>query len=359
MKAIVNTSLLGKELKIISQIIGSNHIIPILSCIKLSFEKTKLTLFATDLETTLISTIQCDAKSPFTLIVDFNSLSDICNKLSEPITIEGKEKEILITGEGSKFKLPMGGGESEFPNIPDESFQFTVDVDVDFFSTLYRADSCKGKNDLMVTYNTACLDFKKDKLVVVGTDAFCMYKKDLKIKSGQISQSLVRDKFVNVVKSFDNGKLSIGEKFVKIEHKNITIITRVQDNKFCAYDTIIPTEVKYNVMADRTALISAISKALVGSTKSTNMCALNFKEGRISIVSQDVDFGKEGQADVLVNHTVDIDAIGVNGKQLLGLLNLLDSEEVEMCVTAPNKSIYLKQSDDDSVFCLLQPLMLS
>lgn len=359
MKAVVNTSALSKELKRLAQVINSNTVIPILSSVKMSFEKGKLTIMASDLETTILSTIECDCPKPFTIIVEHSSISDICTKLAEPITIEKSDKMVLIQGDNSKFKLPKSGNDEEFPKIPEDEFLFSVDVGSDFFYSLYCANSCKNPNDAVVNSNTACLDFKKDSLTIVGTDAFVLYKNDIKVKGGHKIQSLVRPKFVLAVKDMQNGKLYVGEKFVKVEKDGVSIITRLQDNKYVGYEVVIPEKVTYNFTADRTDLISAITKAAVTSSRSTNMCALNFSENSVKITSQDIDYEKEGECDIRVIHAVTIDAIGVNSKQLLQILSFFDSEKVEMCISSANKSIYLKQSGNSSVFCLLQPLALN
>lgn len=360
MKAVVNTTLLRKEFERVSEIVSHVTVLPILSCVKLAFEKGCVIITASDLETTIISKIEGECKSPFTIVVDFASLADILKKLpDQPITIEESEKAITIFADQSKFKLPKAAKESEFPVVPEESFEFSVDVDAAFFSSLYNADSCKNTNDMMTTTNTACIDFKKDKLSIVGTDAFLFYKNDLKIKTGKISQSLVRGKFVKVVKSFDGGKLSIGEKFVKVERGSIVIITRVQDNKYCQYESILPKEISYNISVNRVDLIAAINRVSTTADKATRTCALNFIEGKIKICSQDIDFEKEGESSVAAIHDVGFAAIGVNGNQLLKLLLLLDSEEVKISATDPKRSIYLKQSDTDDILCLLQPIALN
>lgn len=358
MKAIVNTNLLGKELKKMAHVISKNTVLPILSCIKLEFGKGKLTVTATDLETTLSSTINCECPKPFTIVVDFLSISDICNKLNEPVTIEAKENQILIYGDDSKYKIPIGGKESEFPNIPEESFLFTVDVESEFFTSLYSADSCKNPSDLMVRMNTACLDFKKDALTIVGTDALMMYKKTFSIKGAKEQQSLVGGKFVSIVTRLQDGKLSIGEKFIKLESGDTTAITRLQDGKFVDYTCVWPSPIEYNFKANRVDFITALNKASTTANSTTKACTINFNPDKIKITSQDIDLEKEGESNLRATHTVDIEAIGVNSKQLLHILSLLSSEDVDISITSPTRSIVLKPSDDESTMCLLQPIMI-
>lgn len=360
MKATVNTSLLAKELKRVSQVINTNSVIPILSSVKMDFEKDKLTLTTTDLETTIVTTLSCDCPKSFVAIAEHKDLLDIFGKLSDqPVTLEKSGKKISIYGEGFKYHLPMTGNEEEFPKIPEEDFLFTIDADTEFFASLYSANSCVNPDDPRPTINTACLDFRKDGLTIVGTDAFRLYKKELPVKSGQKVQSLIRHKFIQAAKDIQAAKVSVGEKFLKLEEGGVSIITRLQDGKYIEYGMVLPQEVSYNLTANRMEFINSITKAAITSSKSTSMCVLNFSPNSIKITSQDIDFEKSGECDLVVNHSVEIDAIGVNSKQLLHMLNILDSDEVIICITSPTKSIYLKQPDDDTVFCLVQPLMIN
>lgn len=214
---------------------------------------------------------------------------------------------------------------------------------------------------MMVNQNTACLHFKKDTLSVVGTDAFIFYKKDFKIKTNKQHQSLVNGKFVRAVKDFQDSKISVSEKYVKVDNGSTTIITIVQDSKYCNYQSILREGLVYNFESNRVDFMSALTKASVTSAKSTKMCALNFNgdPSAIKISSIDVDFAKEGEVSLRVIHEVSIDAIGVNAGQLLKLLNLLDSENVKMAIESATRSIYLKNDDSDDVLCLIQPLMLN
>lgn len=359
MKAIVNTDALGKELKKINPAIKKNVTIPILSCVLLQFNKKELTIRATDLETTVVVNMDCESKDTFDVVMEYSDLSDVCGRINEPITIEKKEKHVLITSSDSNFKFPVVGEQEHFPSVPEESFLFSVDVESDFFSSLYSANTCKHKNDAQTNMNTPCIDFKKSYLTVVGIDGFMMFKKDLKIKTDRTGKYLIRENFVQMTKSFPEAKISFGEKFIKAEHGNTTIITLQPEGKFVDYGVIVPKEPIYNLKVNRYDLISALNKAGLAANSITKLCSLNFEGGVINVSSQDIDFGKEGKSRIIADHEVEIKTIGVGGNQILQLLNIMDSEEVEMAITGENKSIYLKPSDDEDTFCLLQPVALN
>lgn len=360
MKAVVNTKALLKELKIVSQVISPSTVIPILTSVKMVFEKNKLTLIATDLETTIITSMECECPKPFTVIVEHKDISDVCDRLNEPISINSKENHVEILGDNYKSKLPLSGNDTDFPKIPEEEFLFSIDADEQFFSAMYCADSCRFKDDIRTNMNTGCLDFQKNGLVIVGTDASVLYKKEFKIKAGSQTRSQVRPRFVSSVKEMKTATVSVGEKFIKVEHESISIISRLQDSKYVDYGVVIPADtIDYNFKVDRVDFIIGIKKAAVTSNKKSNMCILNFMDGGIKITSQDIDFGKEGEYEMRVRHEVKIEAIGFNAKQMLDILEMFDGGEVKMSISSPAKSIYISQPDDETVLCLLQPLMLN
>jgi DNA polymerase III subunit beta len=358
MKALVSSTKMKEALAKLSPVISKVTVVPVISNVKLSFERDKLYLIGTDLETTLISKIECDCKDGFEVLMDFDDIQNILKNLPEqPITIKQEKKIVVIQSDAGVFKLTQGGDIATFPKIPSEDFLYSTEVDEHFFSALYSADSCKNKDSLMVTTNTACLDFRGDVLTIVGTDTFVMFKKDFKLKS-QKMQSLVHDKFVQTVKGFRSGTLSIGEKFVKVEQNGDTSITRVQDNKYCFYESIIPKEINYNIKVDRSDFMHTIKLVLATADRAVKKCVLSYEEGAGKLYTTDLATSKDGYCRFKMILEGDMGPISFNGGQMLHILGMLSSEEVDMSIRGPKASIYIKPSDDDTVFCLLQPIML-
>lgn len=358
MKAIIDAQYFTRELKKLSPVIKKNTVIPILTCVKLSFDKGNVKITASDLETTVLSNVECECKSHFSLIMEFSDLVEVCSKLSGLVTIELKDKAVIMTSNNSKFEFVKSNDEEHFPKIPEDEFSVTFDVNSDFFSSLYLANSCRSTDDFKPNMNAACIHMKNDIITLVGTDAYVAYKNDLKIKTGKQIQVMVPDQFVQMVKAASSGKISIGEKFVKAELDNTIIISRLADAKFCSYETIIPAELAFNFKANRAELVKSLGIAGVASSKQTRMCAINFNEGEVKITSEDVDFGKTGETRVKANHSVEIPAVGVSGDQMLKLLSLFDSEDIEIYFRQAGSTICIRPAGEPNTLCLLQPLML-
>lgn len=359
MKAVVDSHKLSKELKKLSPIIKKNTVLPILTCVKLSFVKNKLSVMATDLETTVLLSMDCECKSAFVIIVEFSVISDICSRISEPITIDASEKgAISVVSDAAKFKFTSNNEESSFPNIKEEEFLFDIDADWEFFNSLSNADACKSDDQFKPNMNAACIHIKKDSLSIIGTDAFVAYKKELKIKTGKDARIMVNNQFVQITKSFPDAKVSFGERFIKAESGTMVVISRLLDAKYVSYEMIMDKEIEYNLNINRTDLIAKLGIAGIAANPSAHLCAIHFNGGDIKIVSQDIDYGKEGETKVKAVHTVEIGVIGVNGHQMLKLLNLFDSEEVEMAFREKGSTIFLRPFGEPNTMCLLQPLAI-
>lgn len=358
MKAIIASQTLAKELKKLSPVIKKNSVIPITSCVLLEFEKSSLTLRATDLETTVISKIDCECKGPFSIALEFSTLVNVCEKISGLITIDASGDAIKIVSDNSNFKFAKTNDQEVFPKIPEETFLFDIEVDTDFFCALVSANSCKSDDQYKPQMNTACIDIKKDSMTVVGIDGFVAHKTDLKIKTGKEVQLLVAEQFVQMVKSFASGKLSVGEKFIMATSNGLKIISRLMDAKYVQYGAVIPKDINFNLSINRNDLIYSLGVAGIASNNISHLCAINFNGGDIKIIARDFDFSREAETKVKAKHEVEIKAIGVNGSQLLKLLNLFDSEEVEMAFVSENKTIFLRPTGEPNILCLLQPLGL-
>lgn len=355
MKAIVNPQKLLNELKKVAPVISKNTILPILSSVVLSFNKNKLTIKGTDLETTIHLTMDCESKDSFDVLVEFSDLIGVCSKIHEPILINAIGDSILITSDNSKFKFAKTN-EEHFPKLPEEDFLFDLEVEADFFWALGCANICKSDTDLNPRMYCTSIKVKKDLITIAGIDGFVAYRNELKIKTGKIAEILVGKKFVDMTKGFSEGKVSIGEKFIKVETSDIIITSLLFDSQFVDLDSIIPQEILYNFKTNRVEFINSLGVTGIVASVSTKTISIHFdSEGEIKLYSQNVYYGKEVQTKIKSTNSVEIKSIGVNGNQMLKLLNLFDSEEVEMAFGGEKSTIYLRPAGEPNILCLLQP----
>jgi DNA polymerase-3 subunit beta len=357
MKAIIDSQVLSRHLKKVSPAIKKTTVLPILSCVLLRFKKNVLTIQATDLETTIVISMECSSNEEFDVLMEYADLYDVCSKINEPLSIRVEGKTVNIISDSAKFTFSTFGGVETFPPTPKDTFDIEVDVDSTFFSSLFCAYQCIG-GDTNRRMAGVSVQAKKDKIVVAGTDALVAYRHSLNIKTSKISEVLVPGTFVQMVKGVDTAKLYIGSKFIKAESDSVTIISLLFEEKFVALDTIIPTEISYNFVIKREDFVAALGLTGIAANPGAKIIAINFLPNGVKLTSQDVAFGKEAEATVKAIHDIQIDRISVNGLQILKLLNIFDSAEVEMSFGSQTKTVFLRPSGEPNVVCLLQPVIL-
>lgn len=356
MKATVNPTALLKELKKMSMVIRKNPIIPIMSSVLFEFTKDKLTITGTDLETTYITSMECACKSSFSFPVSFQDMVDICGTRFTPIELELKGKDISLVSGKWKSKLSVAGGEKEFPKTPIEDGLIEFDVDGDFFYHLSIASTCKHKDDPRI--NMPAIHVSKDKVNVLGTDSNVMYIKELPIKANKEVVVMVSGNFANACKLFQESKVSIGEKFIKVEHGDETIISLLSEQKFPNYKAVIRQDIVWNMVVNKDSFKTELQSISVGTDLATRVVDSVILGNKIKMIARNTHFNKEAETEFDVESEMEELEISFNSEKMMHFLTTLTAETLDLSFTTPVGSIYIKPSDDDSVFCLLQPVAI-
>lgn len=356
MKAIISPVSLLKELKKMSLVVQKNTVLPILKSVKFDFQKGKVKITATDLETTYISTIDCECPKPFLLLMEFTDIVDICSAVSLPLEITVGDTNILLVSGKSKYKLSLLNEAQHFPEIPEDQYYLDFEVDNEFFYYLSIANTFKGIDN--PRFNMAAIDIQKKDITIVGTDSNSLYKKEMPIALGKQLTIMVTNNFITACKNFQSGKISIGEKFIKAEYKDEIVISRLSEQKFPDYRVVIKEDIEYNLTANRTDLKSAISSVSFTANTQYKQVVASFTNDNIKFNAQNIDLIKEGETEMEVENTVSIPEIGFNADKLNHFLNTLTCDSIDFSFSSASGSIYFKPSDDETIFCLLQPVVI-
>ncbi|MCB0687309.1 MAG: DNA polymerase III subunit beta, partial [Saprospiraceae bacterium] len=89
---------------------------------------------------------------------------------------------------------------------------------------------------------------------------------------------------------------------------------------------------------------------------------LNIDDGSLTIEAQDLDFSNEATEQLTCEYKGTPITIGFNAKFLIEMLNVLDTDEVLMELSTPNKAGILlpgESPDDEELLMLVMPVMLS
>ena len=130
MKFSVSSSELLKNLQIASGAIGSNPVLPILEDFLFVIKENTLTITASNLETTIINSMDVNSEKDGSVAVPAKILLDTLKALpDQPITFTMNEdnRAIELTSAFGKYKL-AGEGPEDFPETPAEEEVNTIQL---------------------------------------------------------------------------------------------------------------------------------------------------------------------------------------------------------------------------------------
>lgn len=358
MKATINNVELLKALKKVSSVIKKNPVIPVLSSFKLDFEKNKVKVTGTDLETTYITTVDCVADKKFTLLIESLDLLKICEIASSPIEISSDEKHIEVNSGKLKYKLPFIGDTSLYPIEPDVDSDIDIDLDADFFYHSSKAELFHSNEILKVSHNRVGIDIAKDVISIIGVDGMVLYKGVTQVKNKKDRTFMVPDTFINSCKLFQDSKLRVGEKYVSAEYNDDKVISLLPVDKFVDYKSVLPKDVSFNSLFDKNEMVLALKSLLVSANEKAKIGVFYFADDKISMSATDIDFDKTGENEIEAENKDLGIKIGLNIEKLLLILNNINSSKIQMSVTENNKPAYIKPENSDEVFCMIMTVLI-
>jgi len=284
---------------------------------------------------------------------DYDDMVKNCSTIFSPLTFDVKDRNILLTCGKWKSQLSTAGGNDEFPKTKKDNWDTEFEVEGDFFYHLSIASTCAHLND--PRFNMPAIHMTKINTCVVGTDSNVMYIKEFPIKSNIERVVMVSSNFTSCCKSFQESKISIGEKFIKVEYKDQVIISLLSEQRFPNYRAVIREGINWNITANREELKLALQSVSVAEDNTTKVMNLFINDNIVKINAVNTELNKEAETELEIENTVGKLEISFNSSKMMHFISTLTSEKIDLSFFTNTTSIFIKPSDDDSVLCLVQP----
>ncbi len=370
MKFSVSSSDLLKQLQIAGGAIGSNPVLPILEDFLFSVKDNKLTISATDLETSIITEIEIMSDGNGVVAVPAKILLDTLKELpQQPITfnVNNENFGIEITSAYGKYKLAGENG-NDFPKIPEPDTVDTINVQAPALSQAISKTLFATSNDELRPAMTGVyfqVDFSK--LTFVATDAHKLVKYTFTDVTSEVSTSfIVPKKALTLLKgalpSGDEVKLSFNKSNAFFSFGNVNLICRLIDAKYPDYNAVIPVDNPHLLSAGRSDFMNSLRRIAIYANKTTNQVILNVNDGSLTVSAQDLDFSNEATEQLTCTYNGEPLTIGFNAKFLIEMLNVLESDEIKMELSTPTRAGILlpaEPSEGEEILMLVMPVMLS
>ncbi len=371
MKFIVSSTYLLKQLQVLGGVINSSNTLPILDNFLFELDHTKLTVSASDLETTMASSLDVESDSKGSVAIPARLLLDTLKTFPEqPLTFVVEDNNTVeISSNHGKYALAYADG-NEFPKAVELEDPSKTVVTGDVLATaISKTIFAAGNDDLRPVMSGVFFQFSTEGLTFVATDAHKLVKYTREdIKANQVAEFIMPKKPLNLLKgilaaSEDDVTIEYNESNAKFTFENSVLICRLIDGKYPNYEAVIPKENPNKLVIDRTQFLNSVRRVSIFSNKTTHQIRLKIAGAELNISAEDIDYSNKAEERLTCDYQGDDMQIGFNSRFLTEMLNNLGSNEVQLEMSMPNRAGILTPIDGldegEQVTMLVMPVMLN
>ena len=371
MKFIVSSTYLLKQLQVLGGVINSSNTLPILDNFLFELNNSKLTVSASDLETTMSSSIDVESDSECSIAVPAKLLLDTLKTFPEqPLTfIVEDNNTIEISSNHGKYALAYANGE-EFPKAVELDNPSSTIISGDILATaISKTIFAAGNDDLRPVMSGVFFQFSTESLTFVATDAHKLVKYTRSdVSATETAEFIMPKKPLNLLKgillgSEDDVVIEYNDSNAKFVFDNSVLICRLIDGKYPNYEAVIPKENPNKLTIARTQFLNSVRRVSIFSNKTTHQIRLKIAGAELNISAEDIDYSNKAEERLTCDYQGDDMQIGFNSRFLTEMLNNLSSDDVQLEMSLPNRAGILTPidglDDGENVTMLVMPVMLN
>lgn len=372
MKFIVSSQLLLKNLQAISGVVSTNNTLPILDNFLFEIDENQLTVSGSDLETTMATSFEVTSKEKGRVAIPARILLDLLKSFPDtPITftVNDETHAVRFTSEYGEYNV-AGLDAAEFPKAPEiEAASSTVVASDLLARAISKSIFAAGNDELRPVMSGVFFELHSDNVTFVATDAHKLVKytrTDAKADSG--SSFIMPKKPLNLLKNV----LATEEADVTIEYNDtnakfsfgeVTLVCRLIDGRYPNYDAVIPKENPNVLTVNRAQFLASVKRVSYFSNKTTHQVRLKMAGTELHVSAEDPDFANNADERLTCSYKGDDMSIGFNSRFLIEMLNNVETEEVVLEMSEPNRAGILLPSESvvegENLLMLVMPVMLN
>ena len=371
MKFIVSSSALLKQLQSINGVITNNPVVPILENFLFEINEGTLTITASDLETSMITEMHIEAKENGRIAAPARILLDTLKNLpDQPVTFTLDEETytIELSSANGRYKL-SGENATDFPRVPAVKGNNSIEVPSNLLArAINKTIFAVSSDELRPAMTGIFVQLNDENITFVATDGHRLLRyRRLDVSTSNSASIIIPRKAFTLLKA----TLPAEPTTVRVEFNtsnaffsfdNIRMVCRLIDERYPDYENVIPAQNPNKLVIDRYDLLSSIKRISIYSNKTTHQVRLRIAGSELHVSAEDLDFSNEANERLTCQYDGEDMEIGFNARFLIEMLNNIDSDEISLELSTPNRAGLLMPSsndDNENILMLVMPVMLN
>ncbi len=365
---------LAKGISIVSRVVSTRAVLPVLSNILMTTDEGRLKLAATDLSTSITCWIGAKVEEDGEITVPARLLSDFVSSLP-PAQIQmelvTRTKSLHLTC--AQFEADIRGIDAQdFPLIPSDVSDHSIALPPETLRQMIEQVILAAATDEGRPVLTGALaQFQGSELTMVAADGF-----RLSLRKTQLSEevpepleviiparalrelarvSAEEEEPVEIIVTPDRNQ-------ALFRLSNVEIVTQLIEGKFPDYNQIIPSSHSTRAVINAHDLMRAVRISVLFSRDVANIVRVEIIPGTETdpgrlIVESAAEVGQNvGELDAAVEG--EQMEIAFNGRYIIDMLNVLGTEQVALETTNSSRPGILKPVGDENLVYVVMPMHL-
>ena len=370
----VSSKAINDALTMLSKVIASKNVLPILNDFIFRLEGDTLHMTAADTENMMTATVcitEGNGEGSFAINAK-NMMEALKNMAEMPLTFEFDEtaNKVKVTYQNGVFSLPTDSPE-EFSQPYPIKTTLAVSIRENILQeNVARTVFATAQDELRPVMNGIYFDLTDECLAVVASDGHQLVRN--KIFTVQATEdnkgSFILPKkpahiLKNTLRKVD-AVVSIAADDSRVEFitDTFTLNCRLIEGRYPNYNSVIPKNNPNTLTVDRTSLMAALKRVSPFANEQSQLMRFNIQQFNLRIEAEDYDFSKTAEESVVAEYNGNDIKIGFKSGTLLGILDNIKSTEIQMQLADPSRAGLIlpsEQPEQQEILMLIMPMLLN
>jgi DNA polymerase-3 subunit beta len=158
-------------------------------------------------------------------------------------------------------------------------------------------------------------------------------------------------------------EISFDDKNALFQLSNYTMVCRLVEGTYPAYNSVIPVDNPNKLVIDRVEFLGALRRVSMFTNQATNLVKIELRGNLINIFAQDIDFSISGKETLKCQYDGEQMNIGFKANFLADMLANLSASDISIEMSDPSRACLVlpMQTDieDEDILMLIMPMTVS
>jgi len=354
----------------VSKVTSSRSTIAILNNILFDLNGDTLALRSSDIEITMCTKLTVSGKMDGCYALPMRMILDIINEIEEE-TVEFKASPdglIKIFAGKGVYDIMSRPGE-EFPSIPKiKEIKHLLINNKTLNRLISKSIIAVSRDEMKPSLMGVLFEIHNEGTRAVATDGHrlvCIKRSDF-ISEDFTGTVIIPTKFLNLLLGYLGGdgvtSLIIGENHVKVTCDTMEIYSRIIDERFPDYESVIPKDNNNILLLSISSCLSVLRRISLFSNRTTKQITIDLKQSVAKLSTRNQEAMTSADEEMNIDYKGNEMTIGFNADYLRDILKIVDTDSACIKINTPTTACVVEPEEqelNEELIMLLMPIRIN